>query len=87
MRRNEWRARADCIGDAIDVALWWRTSKSSDPRTPRGIGHPRIQTQRLRHPPAFLVSRDKDVKAIQELLRQAKSSTTLDLYAQRRRQA
>jgi integrase len=30
----------------------------------------------------FLVSRDKDVKTIQELLRHAKSSTTLDLYSQ-----
>ena len=30
----------------------------------------------------FLVSRGKDVKTIQELLRHAKSSTTLDLYSQ-----
>jgi integrase len=30
----------------------------------------------------FLVSRGKDVKTIQELLRHAKASTTLDLYSQ-----
>jgi len=30
----------------------------------------------------FLVSRGKDVKSIQELLRHAKASTTLDLYSQ-----
>ena len=30
----------------------------------------------------FLVSRGKDVKTIQELLRHAKVSTTLDLYSQ-----
>ena len=30
----------------------------------------------------FLVSRGKDVKTIQELLRHAKVSTTLDLYPQ-----
>jgi integrase len=30
----------------------------------------------------FLISRGKDVKTIQELLRHAKVSTTLDLYSQ-----
>jgi integrase len=30
----------------------------------------------------FLVSRGKDVKMIQELLRHAKATTTLDLYSQ-----
>jgi len=30
----------------------------------------------------FLINKDKDVKTIQGLLRQAKSSTTLDLYSQ-----
>jgi integrase len=37
----------------------------------------------LRHSLAtFLVSRGKDVKTIQELLRHAKVTTTLDLYSQ-----
>jgi hypothetical protein len=37
----------------------------------------------FRHSPAtFLVSRGKDVKTTQEVLRHAKASTTLDLYSQ-----
>lgn len=43
----------------------------------------RFAFHNIRHSLAtFLVSRGKDVKTIQELLRHAKASTTLDLYSQ-----
>ena len=43
----------------------------------------RFEVHNFRHCLAtFLVSRGKDVKTIQELLRHAKVTTTLDLYSQ-----
>jgi site-specific recombinase XerD len=43
----------------------------------------RLELFNFRHSLAtFLVSRGKDVKTIQELLRHAKVTTTLDLYSQ-----
>ena len=46
-------------------------------------GYLRFGFHSFRHSLAtFLVSRDKDVKTIQGLLRHAKVTTTLDLYSQ-----